>query len=329
MAENLTFANATSQNLTQSHWKTFLAMRICEGATVTLFLVTVWILTNMIEYGKRKNKWNINKNEGKVYLSCFIGIATSVPRLIVDFLLYHIPNGDDSCAVFNIIIITLHTLSAVSVYFFLWFRQYTVTSNKKIKSLIPQWVHNFSVFVLIFDVTIMPSIIFLFSLTLEPFHNGFGCSVRYCSSPYCLNLGGFEFILLISTLFQQVSATTLFIYPMMRLKMSGNEGRSTQGRTPRNKLLSKVKRYLLSAVYVFVSDVISGIIAGIPFSPFLSIYHRINFSTNFAINHICMLASYENCTHILTTICRPDNSVLNAKSDAISYKVAKRTENPT
>ena len=149
---------------------------ICEVLTGIILATTIWILFCMVEYGRRFKKWNYRTKKGRIYIYCFVAILVGIPKLTVSLLIYH-ANNDWQCHMLGDLGMCITSLSTISVFLFLWFRQWNVHENKQLQSLMPQCVKGFSNLILIVIVLSNTGFPFYYVYENEYFLDDLGCRV--------------------------------------------------------------------------------------------------------------------------------------------------------
>ena len=291
-------AYSATNNASESNLSLLIGVRICEAANLVLFILTLWILCCMIEYGRRFKKWNIRTKKGKIYTSCFAAVAIGTPRFVVDWIMIHATGGDRICEILADFSNRFHCISIISVHLYLWLRQKAVHDNNQIQVLMPTWVKAISYFVLIMTILTNLSFAIIMIYPKWYFMTDVSCGSNHLqiSSEASLAI----FMMLITTILQQTGPIWLFVYPIIRLRMKKPSQNTGQIGNQDDKLSSTVRRCLLWTVVVIFTDIVSGIFIVFPIFPPLVSFYRLVLNTDVMINHFCLLATYRKCGRILT-----------------------------
>lgn len=111
------------------------SFRIVNFIMVSL---TLWLLINLIIYGKVANKWRLKKEEGKLYIFSLIAVILVLPRIIVDQLRFDdlfLGGRIAECEFMSDVSDVSYGLALYASYFSLWMRQRMIYASPCLKAL--------------------------------------------------------------------------------------------------------------------------------------------------------------------------------------------------
>lgn len=311
MSENTTTRGlVTTMNVTEESYRDQAASIVvifCEAFDIFVLIITAWLMACLLEYGRRRKKWNLKKESGRVYIACFGAFALGLPRLITDIVSFHVKKNDEICEVLRDVSFSMTSVAMFAIYLFLWIRQYTIYNIEIVRVQVPKWIHTASVLLLIFIFCSFFALTFLVVYPTTYFFQHIACVYIPMKGDGSWNkfFDVSEYAIFGVLAVSQTSLIALFVYPMMKLKKQNSEiiGKD---RSRQNKIASDIKRYLTTALIVVVSDLLCSIITALHLYD-LDVYNRALTNADILVNQFCILATFTRYKQIIT-VCIPNKT---------------------
>ena len=215
----------------------------------------------------------------------------------------------NACKVLPRVGISAVTLGTGLVYLFLWFRQRVFYIHPSINILNNRWVRGISMsIILVWFFYYIPSTLCYFTLVQYQFNEEGGCLVDNLTSRNYL------FIIiswLIVSVIMQIALLGLFIFPIIKRTLWGNEEMSRH-----SMLLQRVKKAIIITIICLISDILSASVTWFLQRPNVTSLFVL-YSLNLTINHLATVACFDNWKlMILPWNFKPNDKNRPYKSDA-------------
>nr|XP_039249422.1 uncharacterized protein LOC120327092 [Styela clava] len=361
LSTGLFTANETTTQAPLPDYSTFLV--VCEVVNAFVFVSMLWIMISMIMHGSRTNKWKksgpSSMNSGMIYTACICVAALSLPRLILNGVIFHIQNiegGLEWCEfVFDASDVTGYA-TLYPIYLFLWLRHRVIYNHPTVHALTGRFVKALS-WVTIVGLTLMSIGVLLFLVIPTSYlATPQGCILDPKSDA---SMG--YYVLAGLMILAQGLLLGLFIYPMVRtneaqkqnskLESNDRKASSTSGdlrnsedsskfdrlicwkrnnKKPKKKANSvtrTIRRSTISAIITVITDLIIVAIATwiMPSTTPLAATNAF-YSVGILINVFCALATFGSNEKILTECCRTCRKDASPDSETIDSSSQQRSQ---
>jgi len=195
-----------------------------ESFNLLAVLYVVWIGLSLIIHGKRTGKWRRENQSnasqfacGKVYTSAVFAAFCSFLRLLANQVAFNVGYTDESSSICEVVVdicFACYTLTIISTYLFLWFRQRSLYQHPAMKFYRKTWLTGLSWISIIFTFSASSLISLSFIIPESSVQSRYGCARRssdFIFWPYYLLIvfstiaQGFMLFLLLYPLFSHVT----------------------------------------------------------------------------------------------------------------------------
>lgn len=311
----MTEENTTAGNVvlltTSADWDQaiVLSMYVCSGIIVAIPVIILWIILNMLEYGRRNKRWDLKSKRGKIYISSFAAVMASLLSVSSGMPLLFIDANTRACELLGDITAFLTGLTMVSIHMFLWLRQSFIYDDTLIKPSTPKVILCVGYLNLGLAVISYPIFAMLFAYEKHFTVGPYGCYVTPIGSRGgVMDFRGSSFIIGSVLILQQLMLLGLFVYPIYRFSLSNT---TTSGRS-KKLLVMKIKKYCACATIAVVGDLLTAFAVNVMYSPHLYLYDQAIMNVEILANTVVIVGTYDGVFQILTAIlhaCKSDSKI--------------------
>lgn len=306
-AQNISVSdqNRSIESSTMAEWR--ISLGFTHALNTIVLCSAIVILLNVTLHGYRHRIYNVSSQRGKLYIACTASIISSLPRLMLDQVYYHlrhIPQALDKCETFVDLTNASYAVAILTVYIFLWIRQWIIHNDPSIRRIAPKWIRPLSWCSLMFIIAV--DIVFLCFFVIPPSYesNGefcVGMEIEKMPEKFKSWANMKKYFVGGPLLLCQSLLLFLIIFPMARIRM----GNAVTTRQDQNDVIKgTIRRVTVSAIIAISTDTASMVILGL--TPWGSpvIMSDVVYNLSMLINMVCIIFTFKDSTDIMLACCR-------------------------